>query len=738
MGFFDEPYDLMSAAEGRVEGVAKVTGSGKYAAEYKVNGLCHAVLVGSTIAAGTIKSIDMSIANQANGVLGIITHLQKPLVPGLADEAKIKEARFGLNIFHTDKIFFKGQPIALVIAETLEEAIYAASLVTAEYETEPAKLDFDTALKNILLTPAGKDRGNLEALNNAPHSVEAEYNIKAEVHNPMEMHATIAEWVADDKLKLFDKNQGVNNVQRTFAKLFNIPVDHIEVISEFVGGGFGSGLRVWPHALACIMAAKLVKRPVKLMLTRPQMFHSVGYRPASWQKIKLGANADGKFVGIHHQAKNGTSFYENFNEGITRVTRLIYHFDNLKAEAATVPLNLSTPTWMRGPGDCTGDFAIESAIDELSYKLKMDPVALRMKNLALEKHPDSGLPWSTNYINECIETGAQMINWKDRKAAHSQTIEGDWSIGYGMAVGAWNAGRGTASAGIQMQKDGTITVQTAMTDIGTGTGISMLNIAHEQTGISKSKIKIELGNSNLPPAPSQGGSNGLSSIGGAVVATVNALKLKLAEHAATQNEAYKTAAAADILLSDTGISFKTANNQFISYTSLWEKNNLNVLEVEASSGPGTERQKYAFCSSAAHFCKVRVNRKTGKVKIERLVTVSDGGKIISEKAAANQMSGAAVGGIGMALMEEQLTDERLGTLVGNDFAGYHFPVNADAPIIEVAFINKPDPNINPQGSKGLGEVGIIGTAAAIANAIYNATGKRLRDLPITPDKVLLG
>ncbi|MGV3547354.1 MAG: xanthine dehydrogenase family protein molybdopterin-binding subunit, partial [Pedobacter sp.] len=274
MGFFDEPFDLMTAAEGRVEGIAKVTGSGKYAAEYKVDGLCHAVLVGSTIAAGKIKSFNLDNAKQVAGVLGIITHLEKPLVPGLADEDKIKEARLGLAVFHTDKIFFKGQPIALVIAETLEDATYAASLVTAEYEKEPAKLDFELAFKNIPLTPAGKDRGNIEALNSASYSVEAEYNIKAEVHNPMEMHATIAEWKADDKLKLFDKNQGVNNVQRTFAKLFNIPVDNIEVISEFVGGGFGSGLRVWPHALACIMAAKLVKRPVKLMLTRPQMFHS--------------------------------------------------------------------------------------------------------------------------------------------------------------------------------------------------------------------------------------------------------------------------------------------------------------------------------------------------------------------------------------------------------------------------------------------------------------------------------
>jgi xanthine dehydrogenase YagR molybdenum-binding subunit len=738
MGFFDETYELSNTDDRRVEGVAKVTGSGQYAAEYKVNNVCHAVLVGSTIAMGTIKSIDVSLAKQVSGVLNIITHLQKPFVPGLADETKIKEARFGLPIFHTDKIFFKGQPIALVIAETLEDATYAASLVTAEYEIEPSKVDFNTEIENVALTPAGKDRGDVTAaFKNVPFAVEAEYNIEMEVHNPMEMHATIAEWTAANKLKLYDKNQGVNNVQRTFAKLFDIPTANIEVFSEFVGGGFGSGLRVWPHALACIMAAKLVQRPVKLMLTRQQMFHAVGYRPASWQKIKLSANADGKFTGLHHQAKNGTSVYENFNEGITRVARLIYHFDNLKAEAATVPLNLSTPTWMRGPGDCTGDFAIESAIDELSYQLKMDPVELRMKNLALDKHPETGLPWSTNYINECVTQGAKMINWQDRKPQHSQNIEGDWSIGYGMAVGAWNAGRGNASAGVIMQSDGSITVQTAMTDIGTGTGISMQNIAHQQSGISKSKIKIELGNSNLPPAPSQGGSNGLSSIGGAVVAAIDALKLKLAEYLSHQDENYKNAVAADIILSDTGIAYKTANKHFVSYSSLWKKNNLTTLEVEASSGPGAERQKFAFCSSAAHFCRVKVNLKTGKVKVERLVVVADGGKIISEKAAANQMSGAAVGGIGMALMEEQATDQRLGSLVGHDFAGYHFPVNADVPIIEVAFIDKPDFNINPQGSKGLGEVGIIGTAAAIANAIYNATGKRLRDLPITPDKVLI-
>jgi xanthine dehydrogenase YagR molybdenum-binding subunit len=277
-----------------------------------------------------------------------------------------------------------------------------------------------------------------------------------------------------------------------------------------------------------------------------------------------------------------------------------------------------------------------------------------------------------------------------------------------------------------------------MTDIGTGTGVSMQNIAHEITGISKNKIRIELGNSSLPPAPSQGGSTGLSSISGAVVAAVSALKGKLVGYAILKNDAYKNALLADVLLSDSGVSLKTTNNQFLSYADIWQDNKLDTLEVEASSGPGAERQQYAFCSAAAHFCIVKVNTKTGKVKIDKMVCVADGGKIVSEKAAANQISGAAVGGIGMALMEEMHTDAKLGSVIANDLAGYHFAVNADAPIIDVSFINKPDPNINPTGLKGLGEVGIIGVAAAITNAIYNATGKRMRDLPVTPDKILMG
>lgn len=734
MGFFDDETDFVLPAEGRVEAIAKVKGQGKYAAEYKVDNLCYAVLVTSEVASGTIKSINTDAAKQAEGVIDIISHLKKPSVPGFADEAKIKESKFGLPVFHTDKIYFKGQPIALVIAETLEEATYAASLVKAEYTTAPFEVDFNQAKNKIELKSAGKERGDEKSWSNSTFTVDQQYNIAAEIHNPMEMHATIADWYAEDKLRLHDKNQGVNGVQKTFSGLFGIPIDNIQVISEFVGGGFGSGLKVWPHALAAVLGAKQVKRPVNLMLTRPQMFHSVGYRPASWQRIKLGANQDGKVTGVLHQAKNGCAIYDPFSDGITRVTRLIYQFDNLKTENAVVPLNLSAPTWMRGPGDCTGDFAVESALDELSYQLKMDPVELRYKNLALEKNPETGLPWSTNFLKEAIEKGAKMISWNLRKPTTGTTTEGDWKVGYGMAVGMWNAGRNKAGAGIKMTKDGNIVLQTAMTDIGTGTGTGMVNIMHERSGISKSKIKIELGNSDLPPAGSQGGSTGLSSISGAVAAVNDALKLKLAEYASVSNQKFKNAVVADIVLSDAGVSFQKEGDNFLSYQDIFAKNNLNIIEVEATSGPGDEKTKFSFCSSAAHFCKVKVNTKTGKVVVDKMVVVVDGGKIINQKPAANQISGAAVGGIGMALMEKMSVDEKLGSLIANDLAGYHFPVNADAPIIEVAFINKPDLNLNPSGAKGLGEVGIIGAAPALANAIYNATGKRFRNLPITPDQ----
>lgn len=733
MLFFEENNNI--PFEGRVEAREKVTGKGKYAAEYTVNNVCYAAYAVSAIASGSIKSINIKEAEKAQGVIKVITHRNKRTLPGWKSKKRIAKSRAGLTVLHTDQIYFKGQPVAVVVAESWEDAVYAASLIKVEYIEKKFEVDFDTSRKKIELAEVGKERGTVESWNDAEIKIEREYTIAAEVHNPMEMHATIAEWVDSDKLRLYDKNQGVNNVQRIIGELFNIPTENIEVFSEFVGGGFGSGLRVWSNTIVAALAAKTVKRPVKLVLTRQQMFSLTGYRPASWQKMKMGANKEGVIQGAIHQAQNSTSLYETFNDGITRVTRLIYTIPNLKTEGSLVPLNLSTPVWMRGPGDCTGDFAVESALDEIADKLGIDPVEMRQKNVSTEKHPESGLPWSTNYVLDCVKRGAEMIGWKDRAGKPGSKKNGDWFTGYGMAVGAWNAGRGRASVGIILNKDGSANVQTAMTDIGTGTGTGLMNMIHEMTGIPKNKISIKLGHSSLPAAGSQGGSTGLSSLSGAAEAAGNELKKKLIEYASVVRESFKDLEPDDIRLSDKGITSKV---EAVSYAEIWEKHQFSTIDVEASSGPGKERDEYAFLSSAAHFVKLSVNKKTGKVRIDKYACVADGGKIVNQKAAANQMSGAVVGGIGMTLMEEQHADARLGGLIGDDLAGYHFAVNADAPIIEIDFINKPDPNINPSGAKGLGEVGIIGSAAAISNAIYNAIGKRFTHLPITPDKILMG
>ncbi|MEG2508046.1 MAG: xanthine dehydrogenase family protein molybdopterin-binding subunit, partial [Chryseobacterium sp.] len=531
--------------------------------------------------------------------------------------------------------------------------------------------------------------------------------------------------------------QGVNGVQNTVGKLFGLQTKNIEVITEFMGGGFGSGLRVWPNTILAIMAAKKVNRPVKLMLTRNQMSCLVGYRPESWQKVKLGADASGKFTGLLHDSKNTTSLYENFLENITRISRLAYGFENLKTQMATVPLNLSTPTWMRGPGECTGAFALESAIDELCFTMNKDPLAIRLQNLSDVKDPETGKDWSTNFIRECMEKGAEKIGWNERNLKPRQKKDGDWLIGYGMGIGMWTAGRGKASAALEMDIDGNIVVKTAMTDIGTGTGTSMRNIVHEITGVPLNKIKIDLGKSTLPQAPSQGGSRGLSSISASSNAIAETLKSELIAYAAKINPEFKNLIPSNIILTDSAVQIKNTSTS-VSFQKIFSENKLTVIEVEETTEPGALQKNFAFASGAAHFCRVKVNELTGKVKIDRFVSFVDGGKIVSEKPAKNQVIGAVVGGTGMALMEEMRIDKRIGALVAEDLAGYHFAVNADVPIIEVDFINKPDFNLNASGAKGLGEVGIIGSAAAIANAIFNATGKRFRNLPITPYKILKG
>ncbi len=725
-------FNIEKLQKGRIEGIAKVTGKAKYSAEYDIPNLAHGVLVGSTISSGTLVNLDTEQAKQVRGVIDVLSYWNKPKVAGLDDESKRKEAFPHHTFFHHNTISYNDQPIALVVAETLEDATYAATLLKAEYSKKEFTVGFKAQLESFPVENTGQIRGDESLLNNADYVVEQEYNIAMEVHNPMEMHATIARWENDSVLQLFDKSQGVNGVQQTIAGLFDIKHDDIRVNSEFVGGGFGSGLRVWFNTVAAAMAAKQLQRPVKVVLTRPQMFTMVGYRPESWQRVKIGASTDGKLLGIHHQAKHNQSQSKSFGEGITGISRKVYAFEYLKTERARIPLHLSVPTWMRGPGDSTGTFAVESALDELCYTMNIDPVELRLKNIA-PQDMESGKPWSTHYLNECLELGAKLIGWENRPTKPEQLKEGDWYTGYGMAVGLWNAMRRGSGASIEMNAQGVVIVRTAMTDIGTGTGQAMVNMTHSFTGIPKDKIKIELGNSLHPKAVTQGGSWGLASLSGAIDAVCTTLKEKLATYAFGTSDIKKVNA---LKLTDKGIQTGDNAGSFISYTTLFKNNELDKIYVEEYSGPGEKADEFAFVSSAAHFYKVKVNTLTGKVKMDRMVIVVDGGKIVNPKAAENQIIGAGVGGVGMALTEKQEIDSSTGRLIGNDFAGYHVPVNADMPMIEVSFINKPDYNRNPIGAKGLGEVGLIGSAPAITNAIYNAIGKRFTSLPVTPDTIL--
>jgi xanthine dehydrogenase YagR molybdenum-binding subunit len=693
----------------RIDGHLKVTGGARYSAEFNVEGLTYGVLVGSTITHGIIKSIDTKKAAAAPGVLAVITHLNCPKVPGYQTTAP--PAKGPLKIFFDNKIRYNGQPVALVIANTFERALYASSIVTAQYSAEKHHTKLTDNLTKAFSPHDDNEykRGVLDAWKTAPVKLEQEYLLPSEVHNSMEPHAIIARWDADDKITVWDKTQGVKDTQNSIAQTFKIPVENVQVNSKFVGGAFGNALQVWPHEFAAIIGAKVVKRPVKLILSRADMFTSVGYRPHTWQKIGIGATVDGKLVGISHQAVGQTSVYEDFAEGPADVSRQLYACPNVSTSNKIVSLNVGSPVWMRGPGPATGTFALESAIDELSYVLKIDPIELRMRNYA-ETDPESGKPFSGKFLNEAYKLGADNVGWGNRSPTPGSVKKDGWLVGYGMSGGVFGADREPATVRATMMADGTLILQTAVSDIGPGTGTAMVSIASETMGIPTEKIRFDMGDSSLPPAPQQGGSTITSSVGSAVYLACNDLKEKFHQ-----------------LTGDSG-------NQ-PDYVQILKQHNLPKLGVTTASKAGAEVDKYAMYSWSVHFVVVHVNPATGVVKLDKVTCVADSGRIISPKTARSQIIGGAIMGIGMALMEEAVIDHRYGRVVNGNLADYHVPVNADIPQIEALFVNKPDLNINPIGAKGMGEIALIGMAAAVANAVYNATGKRVRNLPITPDKL---
>ncbi len=727
----------------RVDGADKTNGKAKYTAEYQLPNLAYGVFVTSNIAKGTIKELDISKAIAAPGVLDVIYYANCPAVPGYNPNASerpknVNEWR-GHKVLYDNKVRFFGQPIALIVADSFENANAAIRLVKTVYDKEEHETNFDVLRKDpTKLKPAVTyKRGQEKAFATASKFIEAEYNIPIEVHLPMEMHATIAYWEGEDKITLYDKTQGPKSTQSTVARTFGLQEKNVRVIAENVGGGFGSGLRSWANVPAACIASKKLNRPVKIVLTRPQMFNLAGYRPQSWQKIGIGADASGKFIGITHEAISNTSKYEDFREGIVNVSRFLYAVDNVDTKYNVLPLDLSTPIWMRGPGEASGCFALESAIDELSYQLNMDPIDLRIKNFT-DINPENKMPFSAINLKDCYAYGKEKIGWKNRPNKPGTLKENGMHIGYGMAVGVFGAGKGTASVRALFSKDGRLVLECAVSDMGPGTTTSMTKIASTSMQMPLDKIKFKLGDSDFPAGPSQGGSGTTSTVGSAVDMACKTLQQNLKELAIQFAPSFANKLITEMEVKNEYIYLTNDASVKISVTDLMKLSNKEVIDITiTSNGNNPSQMKYTSNSFSAHFVKLGVDPKTGKVKLLKVVTTGDNGKVISPKTARSQMLGGVVGGIGMALTEQVQIDHTTGQIINSSSGTYQVPLHSMIPHIDVWFVDKPDYNVNPIGAKGLGEIALIGFAAAVANAVYNATGKRLRDLPITPEKINL-
>lgn len=721
----------------RVDGFAKVTGRAKYAAEFKVPEMAYGFLATSSIARGTIKSIDTASASKAAGVIKVYTHQNFPAIfPAPAANAQPNAAYRALA---SDKIIFNLQPIALVVAETFEQARYAARLITAEYDKESPTTDMLGSIdKAVVPNPerAARPRGNpKEALASAPVKVEGVYTIPIEHHNPMEPHGATAFWEGG-KLTIFDKTQGVFMVRQAMAAAFGIPQTDVTVISPFVGGAFGSSLRPNYYPALVAGAAKDIKRPVKLVYTRTQMYTGAGYRPQSWQKVSLGAEKNGKLISIIHEGTNNSPFGQPYSDNMTGLPRILYASPNADSIQKVFYTDLPQPAPMRAPGAVTGMFALESAMDELAYALKIDPLELRVVNFS-NVNPDNNRPYSSKALIECYRLGAEKFGWKNRKHEPGSMKEGRTMVGWGVASGLWNAAQLQASAKVVLRADGTANVSSGTTDIGPGTYTAMTMIAAEYLGLQLEKVKFELGDTKFPPAPIQGGSFTTASVGTAIYGAAQNIKKKLMDLANKADPSpFKTAKPEELEMANGMLQFAGDASRSVNVSQLMRQSSTPEIEDTFQANPGAERQNYATGAHGVQFAEVKIDPDLRTIKVTRVIEVSACGKIMNPTTSHSQEIGGIVWGIGMALHEGTEIDHRYGRMMNANLQHYHVPVNADIMDVETFFIEEDDKIVNPLGVKGMGELGMVGVPAAIANAVFHATGKRVRDLPITIDKLL--
>lgn len=731
--------------ESRVDGKLKVTGAAKYAAEYNVPNLHYGFVVSSHIAKGKITKFDLEKAESVPGVIKIYTHENRPRTAWFDYKHKDEVAPPGspFRPLYDENVVFSQQPIALVVAEDFETARFAAALVGVDYQIEPHETDLNQKREQAYhpklrsTTPKPTEYGNpQEAFDKAEVRHEAEYLQPHEHHNPMENFASTVVYDRDGKLTIYDKTQGAINCHSYITSVFGLGKDDVRVLTPFMGGGFGSGLRPQHQVFLATMAALDLQKSVRVSLTRQQMF-TFGHRPNSIQNIALGAHSDGTLESLTHECLEETSHHEDYNENVVNWSGILYDCDNVKLDYKVSQLDFATPIDMRAPGATTGVWAIEAAMDELAYKLKIDPLELRLKNYAYDDKT-TGKPFSSKELKACYEQAAEKFGWAKRNPEPRSMKEGDYLVGWGMATGIWEAQQSQASAKATLTQDGKLEIGTGTTDIGTGTYTVMTQIASEFLGIPLADVDVKLGDSTLPQSPVEGGSWTVSSNGSAVKMACEAVGAKLLELAQKQSGSpFAKAEIKDVNFEGGQMKLKENPSVAVSITDVMKQTETARIEQETKASPDKARQnKYTMNSHSAVFAEVKVDEDLGTIHVTRVVSAIAGGRIINPKTARSQIIGGIVWGISHALHEETIVDQNYGRFMNHNLAEYHVPVNADIHDIEVIFVEEHDDVINPLGAKGLGEIGIVGVAAAVVNAIYHATGKRVRDLPVTIDKLL--
>jgi xanthine dehydrogenase YagR molybdenum-binding subunit len=731
----------------RVDGHAKVTGAAKYAGEFSAPYLAHGSVVTSTIAKGRIVGIDASEALRVDGVIDVLTHENRPRMADTDRAYKDDVAPEGspFRPLYDDRILFSGQPIALVVAEEAEIARFAASLVLVKYDEEAHVTDVyrqrDEAI--ALEAPANpaenpfappKPRGAAEkAFAAAEVRHQGEYYVPIEHHNPMEMYASTVIWDGGGKLTVYDKTQGVQNVQRYVCSVFDMKPDDVRVMSPFMGGGFGSGLRPQYQVVLAVLAARALERSVRLVLTRQQMY-VLGYRPAMIQRIGLGAKAGGTLDAITHEAVTVTSKYEDFHRQETAWSGLLYKCANAKYAHKLARLDLATSCDMRCPSAATGVYALECAMDELAVALKLDPLELRLRCYS-DRDQNADRPYSSKSLRDCYRQGAEAFGWNKRSPEPRSMRDGNELVGWGMATGIWDAFQMPIAVRIVLSANGHAEVSCATSDIGTGTYTIMAQVAADMLGLPLDSITIKLGDSTLPQSPVEGGSWIAASVSNGIATTSDAVRKELLRLAKEMpNSPLADAAPDEVALADGKLVSKRDASRAVSIADAMRHGAVDRIEQEKST-TFADDGSHSHNTHSAIFAEVKVDEQLGVIRVTRVVSAVAAGRILNTKTAHSQIMGSVVWGIGMALHEETLIDHKFGRIMNANIAEYHVPVNADVYDIKVIFVDEPDEIINPLGVKGVGEIGIVGVAAAIANAIYHATGKRVRDLPITLDKL---